>query len=1258
MDISGKFFCSRCMRQLEEEGICPFCGYDHREEENENPALCRGTLLHERYQLGSVIGIGGFGITYAAYDELLQTPVAVKEYYPRDYVRRDTDESDEIFVPEDNQAFYRIGKEHFIREARVLGMVRNLPGVVNVQDYFEENGTAYIVMEFIRGMTLGKYARRNPMKPEELLEKLKAPIDALSVLHRQGVLHRDITPFNLMVQEDGQIKLIDFGSAAQMKRQQSVIMVTERYAPLEQYETSGESLGPWTDIYSLCATIYEVLTGEPISPAMKRAQKDDLIPIQKRKLHLKSWQSRAIMEGLEIYVKKRPKSIEEFRAVLYNTPLPEEIRLRKKIRRQYTAVTAGILLAVGGGYWAVNYLPGSGGTLMNVQETDFADFNDYNGTGSDVGVFGNKKYNRNEIASVTVLDSLADAGKDAWDVSAEQNRSVLAWVVEDGNLYDLYLAAKGGVTAGESCAYTFAYFENAEEISLGSNFDTSDVTDMEGMFQECTNLVSLDSEGLDTSHAEKLSDMFHGCKQLEKLDVNGFDTSRVSDMSGMFMHCSSLEQLDVSGFQTAGVTDFSSLFSGCRSLATLDVSRFDTGSAKTISDMFNRCEALTELDVSGFDTRNVTEMDGMFEDCHNLKALELSSFDTRKTQDMSEMFSGCSGLTELDLRGFVTSALTDMSAMFSGCESLTELEIRNLDTSKVTTMSGLFKDCSGLVSLNLEGLKTFSVENMSSMFEGCSSLSRISLSGLDTGNVTTMLCMFKDCESLTELDVSGFDMSKVTNTCYMFNGCTNLKYLELFGNTLSLEDISHMFRECISLTELDLSGMDVSKVTEMEELFQDCSMLETITLDGWNTEKTVDMSSMFSGCSSLQTIPTERLNTKRVTDMSRMFQGCIGLSSLDLSSFCTERVTDMSNMFSGCSRLTSLDLNGFDTSNVTDMSWMFCDCSRLEEVDLSNFDTSLLTDSEYMFSGCSRLRKVDFSVFESSDIPSADGMFNRTRWEGLEFSEAADLKGTLMSVSDTDFVDYDFESPEEVPVFGNEARKRSEIRSITVLDNVETAGEDAWDISEMMDGSVLAWTEKNGELYDLYLAAEGRIKVNENSRLLFACFDQLQEIHLNGNLDFGKVSDMSAMFYNCRALKNLDLSGLNTENAVTLRAMFEMCESLELIDFSGMDTSAVTDMGYLFNGCTSLKEVDVTGFKTDKVTDMAAMFQNCLSLEKVDVGGFNTERVLNMSWMFYNCGQLKELDISGFSLENVQNFTDMTSGCPALENLSGETYAQ
>lgn len=366
MDIEGVYYCSRCVRQIEEEGVCPHCGYDHRREKNHSPALDIGTLLHGRYQLGSVIGSGGAGITYAAWDEVLQIPVAVKEYFPANYAMRQTEYADHIEAPEEYRGNYLAGLNHFVRESRVLAMMKDLPGVVGVQDCFEENETAYIVMEYIHGTTLGQYAKERRLSGKELFMMLVQPIDALIALHKQGVLHRDITPANILVQEDGAVKLIDFGSSADINREQSVIVVTQNYAPIEQYNAKG--MGAWTDVYGLCATIYEVLTGIIPPESILRAHKDELIPISKAGVKLKKYQNRAIMGGLAVEPQKRIQSMEEFRSILYHLPMPEAVKQRKQFVRRVSAAAIAVLavLLVIVLNFAVG-LPLGGGLLFSIR---------------------------------------------------------------------------------------------------------------------------------------------------------------------------------------------------------------------------------------------------------------------------------------------------------------------------------------------------------------------------------------------------------------------------------------------------------------------------------------------------------------------------------------------------------------------------------------------------------------------------------------------------------------------------------------------------------------------------------------------------------------------------------------------------------------------------------------------------------------------------------------------------------------------------
>lgn len=339
--IESVYYCSRCMRRIEADGVCPHCGYDHRTGRNESPALCIGTLLCGRYQLGTVLGQGSYGITYAGWDETLEVPVAIKEYFPQGIAVRE-EMMDAVCASEGHEMEFAVCRDRFLREARVLAMMQEMPGVVRVQNHFEENETAYIVMEYLHGETLAQYAASHAIGAKELLDRLLDPVNALDALHRQGILHCDIKPQNIMVLEDGRMKLIDFGAAAQVDRNETVRFGSPGYAAIEQEQTEeGKySIGAWTDVYGLCATIYDVLSGGKMKRAAERVLSDGLKPIRKLCGRLKRRQAKAIMDGLAVKPDRRIQSMAELRALLYNMPLPEEARRRRRILRGVTAIAA------------------------------------------------------------------------------------------------------------------------------------------------------------------------------------------------------------------------------------------------------------------------------------------------------------------------------------------------------------------------------------------------------------------------------------------------------------------------------------------------------------------------------------------------------------------------------------------------------------------------------------------------------------------------------------------------------------------------------------------------------------------------------------------------------------------------------------------------------------------------------------------------------------------------------------------------------
>lgn len=312
--------------------------------------LEKNQKLNMRYRVIRSIGQGGFGITYVAEDEVLHQHVVIKEYFPIMFVSRGT--NGEIVLPEtesDNQK-YQEGMKRFLNEAKVLASLFEISGIVKVLSYFQENKTAYIVMEHVKGSSLRNYLENmgEELSFEKTCEMLKPVMTALEKVHQKGLLHRDISPDNLMVEEDGKIKMLDFGSAREYFLEQDrektlTILVKNGYAPPEQYESKGGQ-GPWTDVYALCATMYEMMTGCMPPNSKEREIEDELYAPSTYGVEITPEQEEVFLnKGLALVQKERYKNIRE----LMEDFFPEEREKKEKKnskKKLAAAITIGMVL--------------------------------------------------------------------------------------------------------------------------------------------------------------------------------------------------------------------------------------------------------------------------------------------------------------------------------------------------------------------------------------------------------------------------------------------------------------------------------------------------------------------------------------------------------------------------------------------------------------------------------------------------------------------------------------------------------------------------------------------------------------------------------------------------------------------------------------------------------------------------------------------------------------------------------------------------
>lgn len=384
--------------------------------------------------------------------------------------------------------------------------------------------------------------------------------------------------------------------------------------------------------------------------------------------------------------------------------------------------------------------------------------------------------------------------------------------------------------------------------------------------------------------------------------------------------------------------------------------------------------------------------------------------------------------------------------------------------------------------------------------------------------------------SLTKVDLSNLDTSRVWNMHGMFDSCVNLTEVNMAGvDTSNVEDFSHMFAFCNHLQTVDVSGFDTSKAQDMTMMFFMCENLQSLDVSGWDTSHVESMHAMFDDCKSLRELDVSDWNTANVWDFSLVFGGCESVAVLDVSGWDTSSAETMEGMFGGCESLTSLDVSRFDTFRVTDMACMFVKCKNVSWLDVSGFDTSRVTDMNAMFYLCESLTAVDVSGFDTSNVTDMGDMFGHTYLETVDVSR----------------------------------------------------------------------------------------------------------------FDTAKVTSMYSMFGYNPNLRYVDVSGFDTSGVTNMEGMFVDCNSLQSVDVSSWDTSNVETMSMMFMECHSLTGVDVSNFNTGKVTDTMYMFENCTSLTYVDVSSWDTANLIDPWAMFRDCPNLQVSGLSNWTYADGVTYEDL-----------------
>ena len=550
-----------------------------------------------------------------------------------------------------------------------------------------------------------------------------------------------------------------------------------------------------------------------------------------------------------------------------------------------------------------------------------------------------------------------------------------------------------------------------------------------------------------------------------------------------------------------------------------------------ISYIFAGCVKLTgdelKRNLSVWNLSGPLNMSHAFFFDSNLDYIDMAPFKNSSITDMTYLFSEDPNLVTIsNTRDLNISECTSLLSTFENCQKLTSIDVSKWNTSKVRSIGAMFSKCYLLENIDVSKWDVSKVGYMPNAFNFCSKLKSLDVSKWDTSSLETMVYIFNNCSSLQSLDVSKWNTSKVTDMSGVFNICRSLTTLDVSKwDTSKCTGMYNMFASCSSLQSLDLSRWDVSKVKVMTYMFHNNSKLTNIgDVSKWNTSSCINTNYMFNNCTSLENIDVSKWDTSKIENMGIMFCNCSSFTSLDLSKWKTGNVKAMPQLVSGCKNLTTIgDVSKWDTSKVTDMRATFGGCQKLQSIDVSKWNTSSATDMSFMFYLCRTLTTIDISKWDTSKVIKFNNIF-----DGCDNLQSV---GNLSNLNLNNAIDIAF------------AFNRCE--KITELD-------------------VSNW---------------GLRKIDSMYALFNNC-PNLREIHGIENWNLSSARNMNSMFYGCKSLVSLNISGWDTSNVKFMNNMFGGCESLTTIT-GILDFRSCTTYENMFNDCLKLTSVKVKNLPTD-----------------------------------------------------------------------------
>ena len=837
-----------------------------------------------------------------------------------------------------------------------------------------------------------------------------------------------------------------------------------------------------------------------------------------------------------------------------------------------------------------------------------------------------------------------------------------------------------GVAPSSLCAW-FRDCTHLTDLTGIGNLNTTSVTRLDYMFQNCSSLQNVNVAGFNTEKVTTFQYMFSGCSALTGIDVTGFNTAKVGDMRYMFQNCSSLSALDVSSFTMESISYLDYMFAGCTGLTTLQLSSFNIGTRNPgLSNMFNGCSQLQSIYVSDRWSLAKRTDANVFAGCAALVGEDGSTIGDGSAVTAARAHYGAGGLLR---KGTQTPNATPTNYALYCADNKT---IYFTYTNQYLLQGGVFTPEGETIGHAIYVLKSNTSGNatsspswdntvkqnattavfessytqllptsLNSTFYGCSVLTTINgLSNLNTENVTDMRNVFYGCSVLTTLDLNSFVTTKTTNMSQMFYNCSQLQHITVGDGwtTNPVSSSANMFYSCSNLPNFDASVVDKTNAhpydggyltegssTPIAPTVYAIWCVDNATLYFLKSTKRLVAGRRFTPSGSSTAVNITNLWTEEkitatgssqpIWTSTTAIRNAIQHVAFE-ASFADVVPASVYRWFNNCSALT--DITGteyLNTSEATNMYEMFVNCKLLTSLDLSHFNTAKVKDMRYMFYNCTALETLDLSSFTTPEVTNMSYMFYN-----CSSLKSLDLHG---------FSNGKLENLDEM-FYGCRALETLNMNGfgIGLVTNLHAIFEDC------------------SSLQTLDLHTFNTANVTSMYYLFQEC-TSLQSVNLSG-WNTEKVTSFSGMFYNCKALQSVDLSSFRGTSLISIGSMFCGCESLVSIDLSGLGATNVAGVDALFYGCKNLTTINLSGFSSGNITSMFRMFAGAEKLESVDLTGFNMSKVTNMQSMFDGCKKLHTIEpfshpvsiggnSTGFTTGEVTNVTAMFRDCEALETI-------